>query len=136
MKSGLINNILLIDDFRISIETISAMLEDEGYKVVGVQTPESALEILVIQSFDLILVDFLMPKKNGVQFAKEIKAMEPFKKIPIIIFSAKNDSVFIENAYNVGVDGWISKPFTLDKLNFYLKKLNLLNNEQETNSNS
>lgn len=136
MNSRPIKNILLIDDFRISIETISAILEDEGYKVVGVQTPESALEILVIQSFDLILVDYLMPKKNGVQFAKEIKAMEPLKKIPIIIFSAKNDPVFIENAYNVGVDGWISKPFTLDKLNFYLKKLNLLNNEQETNSNS
>lgn len=105
--------ILLIDDEGDLLEVTCKRLEISGYKVIALESGTRALEVAKSKKPDLILLDIVMPDKNGCDVCKELKADEVTRGIPVILFTAHYpEKDFIDTNYaQFGADDCISKPY-------------------------
>ncbi|MCP3924154.1 MAG: PAS domain S-box protein [Desulfobacterales bacterium] len=105
-------HILLVDDEETIIESVKELIEELGYKVTAMQNPQDALEVFKKNpnDFDLIITDKTMPEISGDQLAYE---MLNVRKIPIIICSGFMNQQFINTCKDIGVSGFLKKPFLL-----------------------
>jgi len=106
--------ILVVDDDAIVIKSCTRILELEGYAVSTVAGADEALEMLRRDSFDLLLVDVKMPKRDGVFLMKEIR--KDFPDVPIIVMSGYSTAETIADALRSGATQFIAKPFRPDEL--------------------
>ena len=100
--------ILVVEDEKEIAEAIKIYLEEEGYEVVICLDSIRVMKILQESEFQLVLLDILMPKLDGVTLAREIRKIN---SIPIIFISAKSESVDKITGLNAGADDYITKPF-------------------------
>jgi DNA-binding response OmpR family regulator len=105
--------ILVADDDAAIVESIQLVLEDEGYEVIPVLEGSDVMEQSQ-QLPDAILLDIWMSGSNGGEIAKELKAREATKMIPVILVSANKDCADIATA--AGADDYLAKPFNIDEL--------------------
>ncbi len=110
--------VLVVDDEEDTVELARMVLEYEGYIVTSARNGEEAIQLLENngEKPDLILLDVLMPKVNGLEVCKWIKAQSDLKTIPVLLFTAKvgkKDRIAGEEA---GADAYINKPFSADDL--------------------
>jgi DNA-binding response OmpR family regulator len=110
--------VLIIENDPEIQEVVAYILENEGYLVSG--TPHLPPASLLHHQPDLILLDERVNLIEGHMLCKEIKAVEAFKCIPVIIFSTSAD--IIEIAKNCNADGYVHKPFDLIDLVTEVKK--------------
>ncbi len=103
-------NILVVDDSKSNIEILVELLSP-NYAVIPALSGEKALKIVQKKSFDLILLDIMMPEMDGYTVCKILKDTDETKDIPVIFITAKTDTQSIEQAFNVGGIDYISKPF-------------------------
>jgi twitching motility two-component system response regulator PilH len=108
--------ILVVDDSITEREMIKKSLEEEGYSVTAAKDGEEALEILKKEKFDCILLDVIMPKKNGFQVCREIKKDEFTKDIPVILVTSKGQESDMFWGKKQGADDYIVKPFKMEEL--------------------
>ncbi len=101
-------NILVCDDDKEIVKAIGIYLEKEGYKVLKAFNGEEAIKIVKENIVHLIILDIMMPKKDGIATLKEIR-ME--KSIPVIMLSAKSEDEDKINGLNIGADDYVTKPF-------------------------
>lgn len=101
-------NILVVDDDREIAGAIEIYLKNEGYEVLTAYDGYEALELLRKNSIDLILMDIMMPRLDGIQTTMRIREE---LNIPIIILSAKSEDYDKITGLNVGADDYITKPF-------------------------
>lgn len=101
-------NILVIEDEKEIAEAIKIYLEEEGYNVEICLDSQKALGILKLNEFQLILLDIMMPKIDGISLARNIRK---FSSVPIIFLSAKSESIDKITGLNAGADDYITKPF-------------------------
>jgi DNA-binding NtrC family response regulator len=106
--------ILVVDDDAIVIKSCTRLLESEGYAVSTVRGADEALDILKKQTFDLLLVDVKMPKRDGLFLMKEIR--KDYPDIAIIVMSGYSTSETIADALRSGATQFIAKPFRPDEL--------------------
>jgi two-component system alkaline phosphatase synthesis response regulator PhoP len=112
------NSILVVDDEEDTVELAKMVLEYEGFRVFSAANGEEAIDFLERGEDrpDLILLDVLMPKKNGLEVCRWIKQHPELKQIPVLLFTAKvgkKDRIAGEEA---GADAYINKPFSADDL--------------------
>lgn len=112
------NSILVVDDEEDTVELARMVLEYEGYRVFSAGNGEEAIQFLntTAEKPDLVLLDVLMPKVNGLEVCKWIKNNPNLQDIPVLLFTAKvgkKDRVAGEAA---GADAYINKPFSADDL--------------------
>ncbi len=107
------NKILLVEDDKSISEMVKNHLEKEGFMVETAFDGEEALNRFLKDSFDLIVLDLMLPKLNGMEFMRLIREKS---LIPIIIMSAKDSDVDKAIALGMGADDYISKPFSLIEL--------------------
>ena len=107
--------ILAIDDSPSMLRSIHFTLHSH-YKVHTLQKPEKLQSIIRSLMPDLILLDFNMPGKNGFELVKEIREYPDFKETPIIFLTSEGSEENLKEAYNLGVNGYIMKPFNPRKL--------------------
>ena len=103
--------ILIIDDNLDNIKVVAKILQDEGFKIVIATNEEKILHLLHEFKIDLILLDVMMPNKNGFEVCREIKSTKDFEEIPIIFLSAKYESSDIIEGFKCGGVDYIKKPF-------------------------
>ena len=108
--------ILVVDDHEAIVDALEILLEDEFQVVTATSVPE-ALEVLEFLSPDLIILDCLMPGFNGMQFLREIRQMNLPSKVVIITGSSSEQ--IEEEVRWLGIDGFIPKPFDLDRIMGY-----------------
>jgi twitching motility two-component system response regulator PilH len=108
--------ILVVDDSITEREMMKKSLEEEGYSVTAAKDGEEALEILKKEKFDCILLDVIMPKKNGFQVCREIKKDEFTKDIPVILVTSKGQESDMFWGKKQGADDYIVKPFKMEEL--------------------
>lgn len=108
--------ILVVDDSLTEREIIKKALEAEGYSVTSVADGEAALKMLDSEKFDLILLDVVMPGKNGYQICREIKKSDFTKDIPVILVTSKGQESDKFWGKKQGADDYIVKPFQIDDL--------------------
>ena len=101
-------NVLVCDDDREIVEAIEIYLSQEGYKVLKAYDGEEALKVLDREKVDLLIIDVMMPKLDGIRAALKIREK---KNMPIIILSAKSEDADKILGLNVGADDYMTKPF-------------------------
>ena len=106
-------NVLVVDDERKIRETIRDYLIAKGFGVTLAVDGEDAVEKAADTSFDLIILDVLMPKMNGIESCKEIRT---FSDTPILFLSALGTEQDMLKGFGVGADDYIVKPFPLSVL--------------------
>ncbi|WP_096200531.1 response regulator transcription factor [Bacillus sp. FJAT-45350] len=105
--------ILIVDDEIRMQQLITLFLEPKGYLCHTSSTGSEALELIESQSFDLILLDIMMPEMDGWEVAKQVRE---FSSIPIIMLTARDQSTDVVKGLKVGADDYITKPFDEDVL--------------------
>lgn len=101
-------NVLVCDDDREIVEAIEIYLSQEGYKVLRAYDGEEALKVLDREKVDLLIIDVMMPKLDGIRATLKIREK---KNMPIIILSAKSEDADKILGLNVGADDYMTKPF-------------------------
>ncbi len=104
--------ILVIDDEESVCEILKFNLEKEGYEVDCAYSAEEALE-MNLASYQLFIVDIMMDRLSGFDFAKRVKNDPTTENIPIIFCSALNDEDDMVMGLNIGTDDYITKPFVI-----------------------
>lgn len=111
-------NVLVCDDDREIVEAIEIYLSQEGYKVLKAYDGEEALKVLDREKVDLLIIDVMMPKLDGIRATLKIREK---KNMPIIILSAKSEDADKILGLNVGADDYMTKPFNLLELTARVK---------------
>ena len=106
--------LLLVDDDKDIIEILKPRLQREGYDVMMAFDGEECLAMVKEHNPDIILLDLLMPKINGFEVLKEIRANYNDRWRPVIIISANSDLASIKKSYDMEADHYLSKPCTID----------------------
>ena len=101
-------NVLVCDDDREIVEAIEIYLSQEGYKVLKAYDGDEALKVLDREKVDLLIIDVMMPKLDGIRATLKIREK---KNMPIIILSAKSEDADKILGLNVGADDYMTKPF-------------------------
>ena len=105
--------ILLVEDDREINQLVKSQLEQEAFKVITAYNGEDALHLLQQHEIDLVLLDLMLPKLNGLEVLKQIRST---KHIPVLIISAKDSELDKALGLGFGADDYISKPFSLIEL--------------------
>ena len=101
-------NILICDDDKEIVDAIEIYLKNEGYKVYTAYDGEEAIRILKVEDIQLLIMDVMMPKLDGIHATLKIRE---YSSIPIIMLSAKTEDTDKILGLNVGADDYVSKPF-------------------------
>ena len=121
-------DILVADDTRSIRSTLSLLLEEEGHTVRIASDGESALVEYRRKRPDLLLLDVMMPKKNGYQVLKQIRRDDP--ALPVIILSAKGSPTDVALGLDLGSDDYLPKPFSsevlLSRINAMFRRMNVM----------
>lgn len=108
--------ILLIEDEKDLIMTVSFRLKNEGYEVITALDGEDGLDKAKKLKPDLILLDLMLPKLNGYKVCGFLKSDVRYKKIPIIIFTARAQEADKKLCQELGAEAYITKPFEPEAL--------------------
>ena len=130
-------NILVCDDDKEIVKAIEIYLNKEGYNVIKAFDGEEALKVLKNNAIHLIILDIMMPKKDGIETLNEIRKD---KSIPVIILSAKSEDEDKIKGLNLGADDYVTKPFNplelIARVNSGIRRYTKLGNyEAEENKN-
>ena len=106
-------NILVCDDDKEIVEAIEIYLSQEGYKVLKAYDGEEALKLLDKHKVDLLIIDVMMPRLDGIRATLKIREKQ---NMPIIILSAKSEDADKILGLNVGADDYVTKPFGMMEL--------------------
>ena len=101
-------NILVCDDDKDIVEAIEIYLTQEGYHILKAYDGQEALDILSSETVDLLIIDVMMPRLDGIRATVKIRESNP---LPIIILSAKSEDTDKILGLNIGADDYITKPF-------------------------
>ena len=102
--------LLVVDDNEMNRDMLSRRLERKGHTVVQAEDGKAALECMKKQSFDVILLDIMMPGIDGLEVLKTIRESRSVTKLPVIMVTAKDDSTDIVQALKQGASDYITKP--------------------------
>lgn len=105
--------ILIIEDDKSISELQKDYLEMSGYEVVCAFDGNTGYEYIINESFDLIILDLMLPEKNGFDILRDISDS---KQIPVLVVSAKSDETYKIKGLNLGADDYITKPFGMGEL--------------------
>ena len=114
--------VILVDDSKTILATAEMALEElQGSGSVTLKTYQNPAELLELltggsEDFDLLISDINMPQMNGLDLAQTLKADDRFKNKPILILTTESSPAMKERGKEIGVTGWMVKPFSDEKL--------------------
>jgi len=119
------HKILIIDDEVDLVDLVKLRLEFYNFYVTPLYTSTRAMEVAKREKPDLILLDVMMPDKNGYEVCKELKSDKDTSNIPVVLFTAKpQQREYIKKGYkDVGADDYILKPFDPNDLLYKIRQL-------------
>lgn len=113
--------VLVVDDMTAIRQVIMAHLKSVGCEPLGVSNGRVALDLLARRRFDLVLSDWNMPGMDGTQLVTAIRAKD--KTIPIVMVTAEGDPKLLQALRELGINGYIIKPFKPQALLKLLQKI-------------
>ncbi|PJA77504.1 MAG: hypothetical protein CO150_00475, partial [Nitrospirae bacterium CG_4_9_14_3_um_filter_53_35] len=122
--------ILVVDDDKAARKSIRSILEQEGYLVLEAEDGASGLQQVKTENPDLVLLDIVMPRVDGIKVCKSIKSNPDYKKIPILMTTSMGSKEDIIRGLKSGADDYIVKPYDkselLARIKTFLRAGNLL----------
>ncbi len=116
--------IMVVEDEPSLVTLLRYNLSKEGYEVVVCGDGDSALSESLKQAPDLILLDWMLPGRSGINVCKTLRAHPTLKKVPILMVTARGDSEDVVKGLKAGADAYIRKPFAMSEL-FHLIRQHL-----------
>lgn len=117
------HKIVVADDDPIVTRFLSAVLEDEGFEVHTAADGEKALELIRAAKPDLVILDLVMPYRDGFEVCQQVRGAAESRHVPVIILSMKEKEQDALRAFEVGADDFIRKPFNALELIARARKL-------------
>lgn len=111
-----LGHILIIEDEEHIVELIKFNLENNGYKVSFALDGQKGLEFIENEQPDLVLLDLMLPKVDGIDICNRVKNNKNLKDIPIIMLTAKSGETDKIIGLEIGADDYITKPFSVREL--------------------
>jgi DNA-binding response OmpR family regulator len=108
--------ILAADDDEDILELVTFRLERSGYTVLQARDGEEAFELAREKKPDLALLDVMMPKMDGFELTRRLRAEETTSRIPIILLTARAQDADLQQGFDAGADDYIRKPFSPQEL--------------------
>ena len=102
--------LLVVDDNEMNRDMLSRRLERKGYSVAVAADGGKALEMMAAEEFDLVLLDIMMPGISGLQVLKEVRRNHTLADLPVIMATARTESVDIVDALKLGANDYVTKP--------------------------
>jgi DNA-binding response OmpR family regulator len=115
--------VLIVDDEPNIVLSLEFLMKKEGYEVRSASNGEEAMQEITEKIPDLILLDVMMPRKDGYELCQELRANPSWKEIKIIMLTAKGRDVEREKGLALGADDYITKPFATQELVEKVKSL-------------
>ena len=115
--------ILIAEDEALILQTLELKLKKEGYEVIGCVDGLDALQKIDSEQPDLIITDIMMPYMSGLEVVRKVKNDLSSKNIPVIVLSTMGQESIVEEAFDLGADDYLKKPFSLSELSIRIKKL-------------
>ncbi len=119
----MVQRILIVEDEPSIAELIAVNLSHAGYSVERAMQSDEAQKMINHQLPDLIVLDWMLPGKSGVQLAKELRLNEKFNAIPILMLTAKGEEADKVTGLDAGADDYVTKPFSPKELIARVKAL-------------
>lgn len=108
--------VLIVDDEEMIRRFLRIHLTKWGFEVEEAVDGAQAMEKMSNGDFDLLICDIMMPNKDGWQVLKEVKSNRRTKDVPVIFLTAKTEESDVVKAHDLGVDHYLTKPFTKAQL--------------------
>jgi len=115
--------LLVVDDHEDNVEVLRARLEARGYEVQGANDGQAALDMLEKWIPDLILLDVMMPKVDGLEVVRRVKANDKLPFIPVIMQTALDSTERMVAGFEAGADDYVTKPINFAELEARVKSL-------------
>jgi two-component system response regulator RegX3 len=106
-------NILLVEDEESFVDALTIGLDREGFDVAIARDGQQAMALFGKETFDIVLLDLMLPKLSGLDVCRQIRASS---EVPIIIVSAKGEEVDMVLMLEIGADDYVTKPYRLREL--------------------
>jgi DNA-binding response OmpR family regulator len=108
--------ILVVEDDEDNLTIIRRLLQGANYEVAAVMSGGDALKLLQTETFDVILLDIMMPDISGLDVLQKIKAESATADLPVILVTARSSDDDLMSGYQYGADYYVTKPFTKKQL--------------------
>ncbi len=115
--------VLVVDDEPANLELAEALINAEGYQIVTASDGEAGVEMVRDQKPDIVMMDIVMPKMNGIEACRKIKTNPLSYATPVVMVTALNSPEEKLKAIKAGADDFISKPFDRMELSARLRSL-------------
>lgn len=112
----MLKKVLIVDDSPAQVKLIQGLLEPEGYPSIGLSDPKLIEETIKDENPALILLDVVMPERNGFQVCRELKSSSEFNGIPVILVTSKSSASDRYWGEQQGADGYVTKPLNREEL--------------------
>jgi serine phosphatase RsbU (regulator of sigma subunit) len=103
--------ILIVDDEPFNVDYLEQELEDLGYGTLSAPNGAEALEVIGVESPDMILLDIMMPVMDGFEVLERLKAEKAWRDIPVVVISATDDLGSVVKGIELGAEDYLPKPF-------------------------
>jgi len=117
--------ILIVDDEKDILDLIAFNLNREGYQVSTAQNGEEAINVAKQVNPDLIILDVMMPKMDGIEACRIMRAMPEFKSTFMVFLTARSEEYSEIAGFHVGADDYIAKPITKGNKRSFLQRKSL-----------
>ena len=114
--------ILIVEDNQLILKVIETKLKKEGYEVINCENGKEAIERIIDSLPDLVITDIMLPYNSGLEIVNFVKAKLQ-KNIPVIVLSGLGQEKTIEEAFKLGADDYMTKPFNLSELLMRIKRV-------------
>lgn len=114
--------ILIAEDEATMSKIIELRLKKDGHQVIVTADGKQAIEQITLHDPDMIITDIMMPFSSGLEIVGMVKQRE-HRKVPVIILSAMGQENVVLEAFNLGADDYITKPFSPNELSMRVKRL-------------
>ncbi|MCJ7626272.1 MAG: response regulator [Anaerolineaceae bacterium] len=109
-------HILVVDDDQIILRLVEATFLMKGYYVRTANNAKSGLVKALSETPDLILLDYMMPERNGLELLKDLRAVPELSDLPVIMLTADGSPEIVSRAIQTGVNDYIVKPINIPRL--------------------
>jgi len=110
------SRILIVEDSPANIQTLAAILKEEGYRISAATNGKQALQVIEKVCPDLILLDVMMPEMDGYETCRQLKASPVWRDLPVIFLTAKTETADIVRGFELGAVDYVGKPFNPHEL--------------------
>ena len=112
----MLKKVLIVDDSPAQVKLMQGFLEHEGYQPVGLNDPLRVEETINTVRPSVILLDVVMPERNGFQVLRSLKKDPATRSLPVVLVSSKTQPSDVEWGKMQGADDYLTKPFTRQQL--------------------